>query len=317
MPSEVGAEDMVSKQDDGTSGDSQAETTEFTSLDNTGQEENGDCSHQDVENEDNTIRNNNYTYHNAAESQNLDNALISLSREAVVVIMENASTETDRIRDAENNPTEPSRCQAEAQSNSSSANDVDMAAAAVSSSGTIDNTTQTSLQDMQPDSVSQLPKNEPARKNFTRCLESSVNNSASSQSSSGCCSLYSNDNDSRSDSIDGAAAAALPLQIPVVDSSSGEGSSSAACDSDVVMVSRNKPFKLPSLVNLYEAAEAQRAEMEDRAVLNAMSSIDIDSGMFMGSSEGSNSDTESQQVPNYIFGTKKVCVTDLSGCIKV
>ncbi|OXU32134.1 hypothetical protein TSAR_002975 [Trichomalopsis sarcophagae] len=300
MPSEVGTEDMVSKQDDGTAGESQAET-EITLLDNTRQMESNGCS-QDAENEETTTRNDNYAYNNAAEARNLDNALLSVTREAV--IMENGSSScesgVDRIRimenDAENNLTEQVSCEAETQHNGS--NDIEVLGA-VSSTGTIDNTTQTSLQDTQPNNVPQVPKTDPPRKNFTRCLESNINNSDSSQSTSGCCSLYSTNrsNDSESsraddncDSIDGAAS--LPLQIPVIDSSSGEASS--GCDNDVVMINRNKAFKLPSLSNLYEAVEAQRAEMEDRDMLTAMSSMDIDSGMFMGS-ESSNSDPENQQ----------------------
>ena len=299
MPSEIGTEDMVSKQDDESAGESQAET-EFTSLDNTSQGEGNNCS-EDVENEDTITRNDNYAYHNAADTRNLDNALLSMNREAVITENGHSNCEsgTNVIRimenDAENNVTEPVRCEAETQSYSS--NEVDVSSTVVSSTGTTDNTTQTSLQDTQPDDVLQ-PKNETSKKNFNRCLESTINNSDNSQSNSRGSLLYSsnrsNDNETRSeencDSIDGAAS--LPLQIPVIDSSSGEGSST--CDNDVVLVNRNKPFKLPSLVNLYEAAEAQRAELEDQDVLTAMSSMDIDSAMFIGA-ESSTSDPESQQ----------------------
>jgi hypothetical protein len=293
MPSEVDEEDMVSKHDDATDGDSRAET-EFTPLDNTRQEESNNCL-QNAENGDTSTRNDNYAFHNVAETRNLDNAVLTLNCETI--IMENGSRScesgNERIRimenDVDNNPTESFTYEAETQINGS--NEID-APGAVSSLSTSDNTTQTSIRDTQPE-------NEPSKKNFTRCLESNINNCDNSQSTSGCSSLFNshkfsgdeltNGQSKNCDSIDGAAS--LPLQIPETDSSAGEGSS---CDNDIVLINRNKPFKLPSLVNLYEAAEAQRAELEDRDVLTAMSSMEIDSGLFMGS-ESSNSDAESQQ----------------------
>ncbi|KAK0156756.1 hypothetical protein PV328_012356, partial [Microctonus aethiopoides] len=54
-------------------------------------------------------------------------------------------------------------------------------------------------------------------------------------------------------------ASSLPLELPNLDST----------DSDSIIVTQ-KPFKLPSLVNLFEAAEAQRIELEE----NASGSID-------------------------------------------
>ncbi|KAK0075364.1 hypothetical protein PV326_011654, partial [Microctonus aethiopoides] len=86
-------------------------------------------------------------------------------------------------------------------------------------------------------------------------------------------------------------ASSLPLELPNLDST----------DSDSIIVTQ-KPFKLPSLVNLFEAAEAQRIELEE----NASGSIDplslthhreMDGAQALNpdSSEGSNSDTESQR----------------------
>ncbi|XP_011497483.1 PREDICTED: E3 ubiquitin-protein ligase HECW2 [Ceratosolen solmsi marchali] len=308
MPSEIDEGDMVSKHDDATDGDSQAET-EFTSLDNTRQEESNSYL-PNAENENTSIRNDNYAFHNVAAVQNLDNAVLTLNCETVIMENEARSLESgnERIRiienDVENNPTELMTYEAETQINGS--NEIGISSA-VSSLSTSDNTTQTSLRDTQPD-------NEPSKKNFTRCLESNINHSDNSQSTSGCNSLFnthkSSDNEltniQNCDSIDGAAS--LPLQIPVIDSSTGEGSST--CDNDIVLVNRNKPFKLPSLVNLYEAAEAQRAELEDRDVLTAMSSMDIDSGLFM-SSESSNSDPETQQISDLRRNKKKI--TDANG----
>ncbi|XP_058791980.1 E3 ubiquitin-protein ligase HECW2 isoform X2 [Phymastichus coffea] len=290
MPSEIGIEDMLTRQDDETREESHMETG-ITSLDNTRQEESNNCT-ETAENEIANTRNDNYTYNNADEARNLDNTLQSLSHESI--IMENGSsiceTVNERLRimenDVENNVTESLRCDSETQSSSSISSNV--ASSAVSSTGTTDNTTQTSSQDTQTDNVPHLPK-EPSRKNFIR----------------------SNDTDStriepNGDSIDGAAS--LPLQIPVLDSSLNEGSST--CDNDIVLVNRNKPFQLPSLVNLYEAAEAQRAEFEDHDVLNAMSSMDIDAGLF-ATGENNGSDPECQQSTDSRRNRKKT--TDTNG----
>lgn len=397
MPSELGADDMVSKQDDGTSGDSQDET-EITLLDNTTPEESNVLS-QDTENEETTTRNDNYVYNNVNETRNLDNTMLSCNQESnnfenLPVDCEARSVQNERImeNDAHNTSVQISRCETETESPIES-----LTVDSLHSPDTIDNTTQTCLQDTQPinstqpvkienskknftrciensgnkasnqggvtnassviengveslrvedtiemnnlvqnsngiDTLSSLDspitsdnitdaslhdtraikiqqssKKEPLKKNFTKYLENNVNSSGNLQSTSDYNSLYStnqlNDNESEDnkscDVRDGATC--LPLQIPVTDSASGEGSST--CDDDIVMVNSNKPFKLPSLVNLYEAAEAQRAELEDQDALNAMSSTE--SEMFAGS-ESSNSDPESQQASS-VCRSKKVC----------
>ncbi|KAJ8683233.1 hypothetical protein QAD02_019025 [Eretmocerus hayati] len=310
MPSEVEVGDMVSKQNNGSANDPQVEA-EFSSLDNTRQEETT-CSRHDRNEDSPTIRNDNYAY-NIADIRNIDNSSMSYSQH--MVIMENGSrhpeSETDRTRmienDAENN-LQPPRCEGESRSACSS--DQDVLAGGLTSTNTTDNTTQTSLQDTQPISVTPpQTRSESSKKNFTRYLESNVNNTDSVQSTSGSDSSNSANRSTSSlresqicDSVDGAAS--LPLQIPVVDSSSSDGSS--ICDNDVVLVNQNKPFKLPSLVNLYEAAEAQRVEMEDGDVLAAMSSMDIDSGLLMNSDNSNNSDTESRHASDSRRNRKKV-----------
>lgn len=397
MPSELDVVVMVSK-DDSTSGDSQEET-EITLLYNNRQEENNVCS-QNTENEETTIRNDNYAYNNVNETRNLDNTMLSSNQENV--LLENSSVEcetrpveSERImeNDMHNNSSQVTRLEPDEQNSieeeaadslhsletidnttqtssedtqsknsmhpsknehskktftrflennvnkSTNQENVENASEnceneienlrieenhptnnmnqmtngtdaliSLDSPDTIDNTTQTSLQDTQSDNLLQSLKNEPSKKNFTRYTENNVNNSDSSQSTSGCNSLYGtsqlDDNNAEEDQScdvsDGAAC--LPLQIPVINSTSGEGST---CDNDILMVNCSKPFKLPSLVNLYEAAEAQRAELEDQDALNAMSSADHESEMFAGS-ESSNSDPESHQASN-ICRNKKVC----------
>ena len=109
------------------------------------------------------------------------------------------------------------------------------------------------------------------------------------------------------DSLDGAVS--LPLSTPAV-------VARAMLDDDVVVtVDRKKPFKLPSLVNLFEAAEAQRVELEENA--RALSDVSVNHRQYesaensletrsSNSSDGCNSDTESQQASKERIRSKKV-----------
>lgn len=99
------------------------------------------------------------------------------------------------------------------------------------------------------------------------------------------------------------------------------GNSSGDCEAAALNL--KKPFKLPSLVNLFEAAKAQqRIDLAESA--SALSEAasgndpDLDEGTGLDlepgssySSEGSNSDTESQRIskPHPNLGSKKVSVT--------
>ncbi|XP_008556384.1 E3 ubiquitin-protein ligase HECW2 [Microplitis demolitor] len=108
-------------------------------------------------------------------------------------------------------------------------------------------------------------------------------------------------------------AVSLPLDLPEADSES--------------VVVKQKPFKLPSLVNLYEAAEAQRIELEANAAasLEASTSSREDGAQSLNSelpsaysSEGSNSDTESQRandIPRGEVAKKRVRSMDVMGLL--
>lgn len=93
------------------------------------------------------------------------------------------------------------------------------------------------------------------------------------------------------DSLDGAVS--LPLNSSAV----------PRMRDDVVTVDCKKPFKLPSLVNLFEAAEAQRVELEENA--RALSDFSLET-RSSNSSDGCNSDTESQQASNKRVRSTKV-----------
>ncbi|XP_033220381.1 E3 ubiquitin-protein ligase HECW2-like [Belonocnema kinseyi] len=101
------------------------------------------------------------------------------------------------------------------------------------------------------------------------------------------------------DSLDGAVS--LPLNSPVV----------PKLRENILTVDCKKPFKLPSLVNLFEAAEAQRVELEENARALSDFSLEVRSS---NSSDGCNSDTESQQVSNKcVRSTKKS--DDINGVV--
>lgn len=275
MPSELGIEDMVSRQDDESVEEEEESChaeSEVTSLDNTSRPE--ESENETTIRTDDNHRNDNYAYSNNVDeaARNLDNTLQSLNSE---IAIENA-TDIPRImeNDLENNVTDVLNQEDVSSSDEGASAETPM----VSS---IDNTTQTTSQDVQTQPSS--------KKNFSRCIEGNSNNASVS--------LYDTDrsNDERMD--DGAAssslsAAAASLSPIAVDSSSSGGESSSTCDNDIVFLANNKPFKLPSLVNLYEAAEAQRAEFEDRD--DTSSVTDIEPGLLFDTAEANGCDREQQ-----------------------
>lgn len=90
-----------------------------------------------------------------------------------------------------------------------------------------------------------------------------------------------------------------------------------ACSEIKEMSGTAKPFKLPSIVNLYEAAESQLAEQGQQAEalteslflgrchLEGVRNLELKRHSSHSSGE-SNSDTESQQTAKPHGGTKKV-----------
>ncbi|XP_014236880.1 E3 ubiquitin-protein ligase HECW2 [Trichogramma pretiosum] len=258
MPSEVDTKDMVSKQGEDSAEEPQAETG-FTTLENSIQGVNSDCS-QDTENENstNTTSNVNGSYSSTGEARNLENSILSLSQETV--IMENGSNiredTTSRVEDEGNDLENNSICENESQNSSgahASANDLDTSGAAALNSSR-DNTTQTSSR-----------KSETTKKNFNRSLDNSFNNSISSQSSAAKQSVGSfNDSNNSSmrsnDSINNSANLSLPNYASDMSTSS---EASSVYENDVVMINQNQSVKLPSLSNLYLAV-AERSETINR-----------------------------------------------------
>ncbi|XP_014211450.1 E3 ubiquitin-protein ligase HECW2 isoform X2 [Copidosoma floridanum] len=312
MPSGVDAAvDMVSKQDDGTTSTGESGTGEGTTSPNSASTDDNVCrqgeSNDSNEDAGTTTRNDNYAYNNVAEAMNLDNAplVLSLSQRGSAVVVEIDEPTGSEENDAENNVTGPPETLIYGDSTLAARN------------FTTDNTTQTSL----PDIVSQLPKSEPNRKHVARCIAEPNNlhhqndlggNLQQPASSSGASSTTATDRsgDNREHrprqqpSVDDrAATGAASTTVPAPVLSATEVGAATAFDNveddeddddddddddDVVLVNCDKPFKLPSLVNLYEAAEAQRAELEGRD-LPTVGHQNIGTDMFAGESSSSSS----------------------------
>lgn len=307
MPSEI------DETDNGSSVEPQTES-DYTLLYNTRQEEINDCTQDSVENENainatttTTTRNDNYVYNNVAETRNLDNALLSLDQK--LIIMENGSrsacnNETNVVKAMEKDLENNVKNKTETQSCSNSQNET--------LSTTMDNTTQTSLQDTIPDTNSSQNslKIESNKKHVTRYVaESNVNNPDSSQSTSNNNNLLNsnglNENKKIGNSSEASAAStssSLHPQSTTIDALFEEGTSTF--EDDIVLVDRNKPFKLPSLVNLYEAAEAQRAELENNDDIDN-STIDIDSDLLLTANNTTNNSNAEPQQPVDLRRNKK------------
>lgn len=115
------------------------------------------------------------------------------------------------------------------------------------------------------------------------------------------------ESDNSFDSIDGAAS--LPLQMPVISSIDEKSSFDLPSSNEHRSATPStQPFKLPSLPNLFEMQE-DSAQFPN--ALNVQRRLDEARNFELGprssnSSDGSNSDTESQQASTSHSGTKKV-----------
>ncbi|XP_034949623.1 E3 ubiquitin-protein ligase HECW2 [Chelonus insularis] len=173
--------------------------------------------------------------------------------------------------------------------------------------------------------------NEPVKKNMIRKKEFLKNNRRAGSEDSSLNKSTTNQNDIRQYSLDDHNISTGILELDEACSSSSSlqhKSTNVSVDEAVSLpldflesnsedaaTILHKPFKLPSLVNLYEAVEAQRIELEENAAAAAAASIDCASGISSHednaqalaleprssySSEGSNSDTESQRVTDIL-----------------
>ncbi|CAG5108877.1 Similar to Hecw2: E3 ubiquitin-protein ligase HECW2 (Mus musculus) [Cotesia congregata] len=194
-----------------------------------------------------------------------------------------------------------------------------------------ENSTSFSSNNLESNSVHVITTAEPIRKNMIRKKEflksnrrtgsedSSLNKPSQHQTTRNCSlddtlsssSIYESDeacsssSQHKSTSVSVDEAVSLPLELPEASTETG--------------VVKQKPFKLPSLINLYEAAEAQRIELEAsaNASLEVGSSNREDGAQALNSysSEGSNSDTESQRadIPRGQVAKKRVRSMDVTG----